>query len=58
VFNAISTIFQLSIAVVSFIGEENRSKPLTGRKSLTNFIAYCCIEYTLTWSWVGIELAN
>jgi hypothetical protein len=36
-----STIFQLSIVVVSFIGGGNQStrrKPLTCRKSLTNFI--------------------
>jgi hypothetical protein len=37
------------IEAVSFIGLGNRStqkKPPTCRKSLTNFIAYCCIEYT------------
>jgi hypothetical protein len=27
-------------------GGWNRRKPLTCRKSLTNFITYCCIEYT------------
>ena len=35
--------------MVSFIGGGNRStrrKPLTCRKSLTNFITYYCIEYT------------
>jgi hypothetical protein len=45
------------IVVVSFIGGEKRStqrKPPTCRKSLTNFIIYCCIEYT--WGWVGFEL--
>jgi len=34
---------------VTFIGGGNRStrrKPPTCRKSLTNFITYCCIEYT------------
>ena len=34
--------------VVSFIGGGNQStrrKPLTCRKSLTNFITQCCIEY-------------
>jgi hypothetical protein len=34
---------------VSFIGGGNRStlrKPQTCHKSLTNFITYCCIEYT------------
>ena len=37
------------IVGVIFIGEENRStrrKPPTYRKLLTNFITYCCIEYT------------
>ena len=33
---------------------EYLEKPLNDRKSLTNFITYCCIEYTS--SWVGIEL--
>jgi len=33
---------------VTFIGEGNRRtrrKPPTCRKSLTNFITWCCIEY-------------
>jgi hypothetical protein len=37
------------IVAVSFIGGGNWStqrKPLTCRKSLTNFITYCCIKYT------------
>jgi hypothetical protein len=37
------------IVAVSFIGGGNwstRRKPLTYRKSLTNFITYCGIEYT------------
>ena len=37
------------IMAVSVIGEGNQStrrRPLTCRKSLTNFIPYCCIEYT------------
>ena len=37
------------IVAVSFIGGVNRStrrKPLTCRKSLTNFITQCCIKYT------------
>jgi hypothetical protein len=37
------------IVAVSFIGGGNQStwrKPLTCRKSLTNFFTYCCIEYT------------
>jgi hypothetical protein len=36
------------IVAVSFIGGGNRStrrKPPTCRKSLTNFITYCCIKY-------------
>jgi hypothetical protein len=39
------------IVAVSFIGEGNQStrrKPLTCRKSLTNFITQCCIEYIST----------
>jgi len=43
--------------VVSFIGGRNRStrrKPLTCRKSLTNFIPYYCIEHTTPWT--GFEL--
>ena len=37
------------IVAVSIIGGGNRStrrKPPTCRKPLTNFITYCCIEYT------------
>ena len=33
------------IVAVSFIGG-NRRTPPTCRKSLLNFIIYCCIEYT------------
>jgi hypothetical protein len=50
VFNATFNNISLSyIVVVSFIGGGNRSawrKPPTSRKSLTNFITQCCIEYT------------
>jgi len=38
------------MVAVSFIGGGNWStsrKPSTCHKSLTNFITYCCIEYTL-----------
>ena len=45
--------------VISFIGGGNQStrrKPLICRKSLTNFITYCCIEYTSPWT--GFELAT
>jgi len=44
---------------VSFIGGGNRStrkKTPAYRKSLTNFITYCCIEYTSPWAW--FELNN
>ena len=36
--------------VVSFIDVGNQIKPLTCPKSLTNFITYSCIEYTLPWA--------
>jgi len=45
----LSTISQLYIVEVNFIGGGNRSarrKPPTCGKSLTNFMTYCCIEYT------------
>jgi len=41
------------IVVVSFIGAGNGStgrKPLSCRKSMTNFIKQCCIEYTSQWA--------
>jgi hypothetical protein len=44
---------------ISFIGGGNQStqrKPPTCRKSLSNFITYCCIEYTLPWT--GFELTT
>jgi hypothetical protein len=41
-FNNISVISRWSALLV----EESRRKPLTRRKSLTNFITLCCIEYT------------
>jgi len=34
------------IMAVSFIGGGNRRKLPTCSKPLTNFITYCCIEYT------------
>jgi hypothetical protein len=43
----------------SFIGGGNQSthrKPLTYRKSLTNLITYCCIEYILPW--VGFKVTT
>jgi len=46
-FNA--TFNNISVISVSVIGGGNRStqrKPPTSRKSLTNFITLCCIEYT------------
>jgi len=48
----LSTTFQLYL-VVSFIGGGNRR---TCCKSLTNFIAQCCIEYTSPW--VGFKLTT
>ena len=53
-----STIFRFIVAV-SFIGGGNRStwiKPQICHKSLTNFITYCCIGYTS--SWTGFELTT
>jgi hypothetical protein len=44
---------------VSFIGGRNwstRRKPPYCRKSLTNFITYCCIEHTSPWR--GFELTT
>jgi hypothetical protein len=44
---------------VRFIGGGNRNaqrKSPTCHKSLTNFITYCCIEYTS--SWAGFELTT
>jgi len=38
------------IVAVNFIGGGNRRKPPTCCKSLTNFITYCCIEYTSPWT--------
>jgi hypothetical protein len=54
----LSTILSYIMAV-SFIGWGNRStqrKPPTCRKSLTNFITKCYIEYTS--SWAGFELTT
>ena len=58
VFNPTSTIFQFFVTV-NFIGGGNRStlrKPPTCRKSLTNFITQCCIQYTLPWA--GFKLVT
>jgi hypothetical protein len=47
------------IVVVSFIGVGNlstRRKPMTCRKSLTNFITQRCIEYTSPW--MGLKLTT
>ena len=47
------------IVAVSFIGGGNKSiwrKPPTCRKSQSNFITYCCIEYTSPWT--GFELTT
>jgi len=37
------------IVAFSFIDGGNQRKPWICRKSLTNFITYCCIEYTSPW---------
>jgi hypothetical protein len=59
VFNAtFNNIFSYIVAV-SFIGGRHRStrrKPQTCRKSLRNFITYCCIKYTS--SWTGFKLTT
>ena len=49
VFNAIFNNISVISLAVSFIDGGNRStrrKPPTCRKALTDFITYCCIEYT------------
>ena len=46
------------IVAVSFIGGGNQStrrRPPTYRMSLTHFITWCCIEYTLPWI-TGIKM--
>jgi hypothetical protein len=58
VLTSFSTIFQL-YRVGQFNGGWNRGtrrKPPTCRKSLTNFITLCCIEYTSPWSGRRIRL--
>jgi hypothetical protein len=55
IFNNISIISWRSV----FIARGNqciRRKPLTCRKSLTNFYDICCIRYTSTW--VGFKLTT
>jgi hypothetical protein len=42
--------------MVSFIRGRNQRKLPTCRKSLTNFITLCCIEYTSPWT--GFELTT
>ena len=58
VFNATfnNTFFSFIVAV-SFIGRGNQSTPRkpTCRKSLTNFIGWCCIEYTSSWAGFTLE---
>jgi len=49
----LSTIFQYIVAV-SFTGGGNQRKPPTFRKSLTNCITSCCIEY----AWAEFEVTK
>ena len=49
-FNNISVILCRSVLLVEETGVPGE-KPLTCRKSLTNFITLCCIKYTLPWTW-------
>jgi hypothetical protein len=56
-FNA--TFNNISAIMMSCIGGGNRSawiNPQTCRKSLTNFITQCCIEYTSPWE--GFEVTT
>jgi len=48
-FNNISAISWRSVLLVEGTGEPGGKKP-TCRKSLTNFITKCCIEYTSPWT--------
>ena len=50
-FNNISAISWRSILLVEETRENNRSC----RKSLTNLITYCCIEYTSPWTWFELS---
>ena len=51
-FNNISAISWQSVILVEETGVPGDTwrKPSTCRKSLTNFITYCCIEYTSKWA--------
>ena len=52
----LSTIFQLYRVLLVVETGCSRRKPPTCRKSLKNFIAKCCIEYTSLWA--GFELTT
>ena len=51
-FNYISVISWRSVVLV----EETQRKPPNYRKSLTNCITYCCMEYTSPWT--GLKLTT
>jgi hypothetical protein len=56
-FNIISVISWQLVLLVEETGVPwTQRKPPTCRKSLTNFITWCCIEYTSPWT--GFELKS
>ena len=46
-FNNITVIIIVAVCFISGGNRNTRRKSLTCRKSLTNFITYCCIEFTI-----------
>jgi len=46
----------VSFTMIGGGNRSNRTKPPICRKSLTNFIIKCCIEYTSTWA--GFQLTT
>jgi hypothetical protein len=49
-FNNISVISWQSLSLIDGENQSTRRKPSTCRKSLANFIAKCCSEYTSPWA--------